>query len=160
MRIYLAAVGQLKNGAERDLFDRYADRFAHQGQLVRIGPMTVVEIPESRARSADQRRKAEALTLLQKVPDDSLLVALDETAKCLTSREFANFLQDRREAGTRTLALLLGGADGHGDAILRKAGRKLSLGRMTLPHGLARIVIAEQLYRAMTILSGHPYHRE
>lgn len=160
MRIHLGAVGQLKDGAERQLFDRYVERFANQGRQIHIGPLSVNEVPESRARSAVQRRREEAEALLKKAPADAMLIALDEKDKGLTSCAFATMLATYRDEGSPCLAFVIGGADGHGDDLLRAANHKLSLGPMTLPHRLARIVLAEQLYRAMTILTGHPYHRE
>jgi len=86
-------------------------------------------------------------------------VALDEHGRSLSSEAFAQWIAERRDGGAKTLAFLIGGPDGHSTEALKPATLKLSLGTMTLPHGLARVVLAEQLYRAATILAGHPYHR-
>jgi 23S rRNA (pseudouridine1915-N3)-methyltransferase len=102
----------------------------------------------------------EGAALLKKIPTESILIALDEKAAGFSSRALAGMLEKDRDEGARSLAFLVGGADGHGDDLLATAHRKLSLGQMTYPHGLARIILAEQLYRATTILSGHPYHRD
>jgi 23S rRNA (pseudouridine1915-N3)-methyltransferase len=159
MRLELAAVGRLKEGAERDLFARYADRFKAQGRAVSLGPLNVVELPESRAQTADLRQQDEAARLLKTCAAADVRVALHEHGKAMSSEAFATWLAARRDGGAKAMALLIGGADGHGPQVLTGATLQLSLGAMTLPHGLARVVLAEQLYRAATILSGHPYHR-
>jgi 23S rRNA (pseudouridine1915-N3)-methyltransferase len=158
MRLILAAVGRLKD-AERDLFDRYAKRFDAAGRTLGLGPLTLVEIGESRAGTADLRIADEAARLLKATSAADAAIALDGRGRELSSEAFAKLLGERRDAGTKTLAFLIGGPDGHGPAAADGTSLKLSLGGMTLPHGLARIVLAEQLYRAATILSGHPYHR-
>lgn len=159
MRLIVAAVGRLKDGAERELFRRYAARVDPAGRPLGIGPLSIVEIAESRAGAAPARRQAEARGLLAKLPAGATLVALDERGDGLDSAGFAQALAAWRARGTDALAFAVGGPDGLGDAAAARAARRLSLGPMTLPHGLARIVLAEQLYRALTILTGHPYHR-
>ena len=159
MRIIIAAVGRLKNGPERQLFERYRDRLAPAGRPLGWGPLEVFEFAESRAPDPAGRKSDEAVRLLTKIGDAGMKVVLDENGREFTSDAFAAFLRDRRGAGIRSLAFLIGGPDGHGPEALAAAGLKLSLGQLTLPHMLARIVLAEQLYRAATILSGHPYHR-
>jgi 23S rRNA (pseudouridine1915-N3)-methyltransferase len=158
MRLIIAAVGRLKD-AERTLIDRYATRFDAAGRPLGLGPVTVTEISESRAATATLRKAEEAQRLLKAASSAELRVALDETGRAVTSAAFAQFLAKHRDAGAKTLAFLIGGADGHGEAALEAPTLKLALGPMTLPHGLARVVLIEQLYRAATILSGHPYHR-
>lgn len=159
MRLTLAAVGRLKDGAERELYARYAERFDAQGRAVSLGPLKLVELPESRAQTPDLRKTDEAERLLKACGDAEIRVVLHERGKALTSDAFAQWLAARRDAGTKSLALMIGGPDGHGAAALNGAALQLSLGPMTLPHGLARVVLVEQLYRATTILAGHPYHR-
>jgi 23S rRNA (pseudouridine1915-N3)-methyltransferase len=159
MRVVIAAIGRLKDGAERDLYCRYADRFAAQGRAVSLGPLTLAELPESRAQSASLRKRDEAERLLKACGEAEARVVLHERGKALTSEAFAQWLAGRRDSGRKSAALLIGGADGHGEAVLEGADLQLSLGAMTLPHGLVRVVVAEQLYRAATILAGHPYHR-
>lgn len=159
MRVTLAVVGRLKAGAERELFERYWDRFAASGRRLALSPVEVSESTESRAGDAETRKREEADRLLAAAGGAVCRVVLDETGKALTSAAFARFVGERRDGGVSHMAFLIGGPDGHGAAALDGAALKLSLGSMTLPHALARIVLAEQLYRAATILSGHPYHR-
>jgi 23S rRNA (pseudouridine1915-N3)-methyltransferase len=159
MRLIIAAVGRLKSGPERELYDRYCERIDALARTTALGPMRLVEIPESRAGSAVARKSEEAERLIGKVAGAASLIALDARGKTMTSEAFAALLGQRRDAGTNDVAFLIGGADGHGEAVLARADLRLSLGAMTLPHGLARVVLVEQLYRASTILAGHPYHR-
>jgi len=159
MRILLAAIGRLKDSGERDLFDRYALRFNQAGRGVSLGPLSVTELPESRALDAVSRKADEGARLLKAVSTATLLVALDENGRLESSVAFAQRLSAQRNGGIPALGLLIGGPDGHSPDVLARAHLTLSLGPMTLPHGLARVFLAEQLYRAVTILSGHPYHR-
>lgn len=159
MRIILAAVGRLKDGAERELYQRYSDRLDAQGRGVSIGPLKLAELPEAKGQTADLRKGDEAGRLLKASEGAELRVVLHERGRGLTSDAFATWLAQQRDGGTKAMAFLIGGPDGHGEAALQSASMLLSLGPMTLPHGLARVILAEQLYRAVTILSGHPYHR-
>ncbi|MCL4764653.1 MAG: 23S rRNA (pseudouridine(1915)-N(3))-methyltransferase RlmH [Hyphomicrobiaceae bacterium] len=159
MRLVIAAVGRLKEGPERQLFERYRDRVTASGRALGWGPLVLVEIPESRAPDPAARKADESARLVAKLRDAGARIVLDENGRDLTSDAFAAFLRGQREAGVRSLAFLIGGPDGHGPEALAGVDLTLSLGRMTLPHMLVRVVLAEQLYRAATILSGHPYHR-
>jgi 23S rRNA (pseudouridine1915-N3)-methyltransferase len=159
MRVAIVAVGRLKDGPERELYLKYAKRIDEAGRKIALGPLTLVELPEARQASAAQRRADEAARILGKCQDAGLKIMLDETGKTMTSEAFARFLARERDGGQKAAAFLIGGADGHGEAIAEAAHLKLSLGPMTLPHGLARIVLAEQIYRAATLIAGHPYHR-
>jgi 23S rRNA (pseudouridine1915-N3)-methyltransferase len=159
MRLTISAIGRLKDGGERDLYDRYAQRLDQTGRAVALGPLTLNEFPESKLASADLRKADEAARLLKTTADASIIIALDETGRQYSSATFAALLGKHRDSGAKAAAFLIGGADGHGEAVIKVAAFKLSLGTMTLPHGLARVVLAEQIYRAATILSGHPYHR-
>jgi 23S rRNA (pseudouridine1915-N3)-methyltransferase len=158
MRLIVASVGRLKD-AERELYARYAKRFDAAGRPLGLGPVTLSEIGESRAATADLRKAEEAQKLLKALSASEVKIALDETGRALSSAAFAQLIAKHRDDGAKTLSFLIGGADGHGQAVLEAANLKLSLGALTLPHGLARVVLAEQLYRAATILAGHPYHR-
>jgi 23S rRNA (pseudouridine1915-N3)-methyltransferase len=158
MRLIVAAVGRLKD-AERELYDRYAKRFDAAGRALGLGPLQLSEIGEARAATPELRKGDEAQRLLKAAGAAEATVVLDEGGRALSSAAFARFLAERRDGGAKSMAFLVGGPDGHGAEALKTATMKLSLGPMTLPHGLARIVLAEQLYRAATILSGHPYHR-
>lgn len=158
MRLILAAVGKLKDGPERELFNRYWQRLDALGRRMALSPCTLVELPESRAAAAEARCADEAQRLLAKL-GDSRIVLLDERGKNLSSEAFGGLVRRHRDGGTPSLAFVIGGPDGHGPAIRERADDVLSFGAMTMPHGLARVVLAEQLYRAATIIAGHPYHR-
>ena len=158
MRLIVAAVGRLKD-AERDLCERYQKRFDAAGRALGLGPLSICELSESRAASAVARKAEEAARLLKAAAPATARVVLDEGGKALASEAFAKWLAQTRDGGCKGLAFLIGGPDGHGPEVAQGAALKLSLGAMTLPHGLARAVLIEQLYRATTILSGHPYHR-
>ena len=159
MKILIAAIGRLKEGGERELVERYVARFDAAGRAIGLGPIAIVEFPESRKPDVTQRKAEEAARLLSATGAAQVRLALDEHGRADTSDAFARRIGTTRDAGVQTLALLIGGPDGHGEDVLRVASSKLSLSAMTLPHGLARVVLTEQLYRAVTILSGHPYHR-
>jgi 23S rRNA (pseudouridine1915-N3)-methyltransferase len=158
MRLIVAAVGRLKD-AERELCERYSKRFDTAGRSLGLGPLAIAELGESRAASADARKADEAARLLKAAGATDVRVVLDEGGKALSSDAFAKWIAQRRDAGAKGMAFLIGGPDGHGAAAVEGAALKLSLGPMTLPHGMARAVLIEQLYRTATILSGHPYHR-
>ena len=152
MRLLIAAVGRVKASALAELQSEY---------LKRLRPsISIKEVEERRSSSPAERKLREAELLLAALPEDALLVALDERGKTLTSAAFAERLQRWRADGAKTLAFVIGGADGLAQPVVRRAGLTLSLGAMTWPHLLARILLLEQLYRAQQILAGHPYHRE
>lgn len=159
MRIGLFAVGRLKAGPEKELAARYLDRFAKAGPAVGLDLGRISEVAESRAGNAETRKREEAAMLEKALPEGGVLVLLDERGKALDSPAFADLLTGFRDAGKRDLVIAVGGADGLDPALRDRADAILCLGRLTWPHQLVRILIAEQLYRAVTILSGHPYHR-
>lgn len=159
MRIAISAIGKLKDGEERAIVARYAKRFDGAGKSLGLGPMDIRELPESRAADTGERKRDEAARLIKDIGAGDTVVALEPTGKSLTSEAFANFIRVARDGGSKSCIFLIGGPDGHGESALASATLKLSLGALTLPHGLARVVLIEQLYRAATILSGHPYHR-
>jgi 23S rRNA (pseudouridine1915-N3)-methyltransferase len=159
MRVSLIAVGRLKDKAERGLAERYVSRLNHVGGGIGLGPVEQIELGESRKDNAAARRSEEAAAMLARVPGGARVVALDAGGKQLSSEDFAALMGQWRDSGASRTCFLIGGPDGHGDAVTGAADLTFSLGPMTLPHGLARIVLAEQLYRAATILAGHPYHR-
>lgn len=156
MHIRLLAIGDRQPGWVDSGFDGYSARLPREWRF------ETVAIPAAkRAKNAppDKARDAEGQALLAKLKDTEKLVLLDERGSLLTSRELAQHLSDWQSDG-RDIAFAIGGADGVSAACRERAEFTLSLSRMTLPHGLARVVLAEQLYRATTLLSGHPYHRE
>ena len=152
MRITIAAVGKLKPGPHRDLAAHYAGRLRW--------PLTIREVEERRKLSPAETKAREAALLLDALPKGAQLVALDERGTALTSADFAKRLARWRDSGTSDLAFVIGGADGLDETIRRQAAFVLSLGPATWPHFLARGMLLEQLYRAETLLAGHPYHRE
>lgn len=159
MKVEIFAVGRFKADAQRALFDRYIKPAGRTGKGLGLA-FDLHEVAESRARNPAVRKDDEARALLAAIPAGARLVALDEHGRSLDSRAFAEKIAGWRDAGVRSLAFAIGGPDGLGEAILSRADLSLAFGAMTWPHQLVRIMLAEQLYRAVTILSGHPYHRE
>lgn len=159
MRILIAAIGKLKDDEERGIVARYKQRFEHTGRALGLGPLEIAEFSESRLASSEARKAEEAERLLQAGAAAAVRIALDQDGQRLTSKAFATFLAKHNDAGAKLAIFLIGGPDGHGAAARERADLCLSLGDLTLPHGLARVVLTEQLYRAATILAGHPYHR-
>ena len=155
MRVHLLAVGRLRAGSERDLVDDYKTRFDRTGRPLGLGPLLEVEVEDKKSLGM----AAEADLLARAIPAGALLVVLDERGALLTSPEFAAQLALWRDAGRQDLALVIGGADGIDPALREKADLALSFGKMVWPHLLVRVMLAEQLYRAATILGGGPYHR-
>ena len=160
MRIQVFAVGRMKSGPERELAERYFDRFAKVAPPLGLEFSGVTEIAESRARDADQRKREEAAKLSESLGAGAALILLDERGRSLSSQDFSNMIVKSRDSGMRAMTFAIGGADGHAEESRQRAQMVISFGAMTLPHQITRILIAEQLYRAATILSGHPYHRE
>lgn len=158
MKLLVHAVGRMKTGPERQLVERYLDRADKAGRGLGLALSGVRELAESRAGSAGTRKDEEARDLLAGI-DGGRVVALDEGGRTFASAAFAEWIARERDAGAGTVHFLIGGADGHGRAVLDRADLTLAFGPMTWPHQLARILLAEQIYRATTILSGHPYHR-
>lgn len=159
VQVSIIAVGRIKDGPERELIARYQKRFSVTGKNLGLSGPTMIELKESRATTSAQRCQDEAKRMLEAVPDGAFIVALDERGKNLSSEAFARKLQHLQEENRRALAVLIGGADGHGKDVRQQANLLLSFGQLTWPHQLVRLMLVEQLYRATTILSGHPYHR-
>jgi len=159
VKIAIVAIGRLKKGPEREIADRLIARAEAAGRANSLS-FTVREFPESRAGDEKTRRNQEAEALISAIPEKAVLVALDEHGETLDSRGFAGRLEKWRDSGVPAVCFAIGGADGHGDAIRKRSNLQIAFGSMTWPHQLARLMLAEQLYRAITILSGHPYHRD
>lgn len=159
MKIGICAVGRMKAGPEKELADRYIERFSKAGPPLGLEYSGLTEITESRAANVDERRRDEAARLRAGFPAGAALVVLDERGKSISSESFSDRLASWRDSGQKHCVLLIGGPDGHDESLRAEASLLLSFGSMTWPHQLARIMLAEQLYRAATILSGHPYHR-
>ena len=152
MKLVVLAIGRLKAGPEMTLCADYLERAGKLGRSAGITGVTVLDAVESRP-------EAEADWLLDKRPRGAFSVVLDGGGKPLTSAGFAALVNSRLGAGSPAMAFLIGGPDGHGANALGAADERLSLGAMTWPHRLCRIMLAEQIYRAVTILVNHPYHR-
>ncbi len=159
MKIGIVAVGRLKAGPERELAERYADRFAVTGKALGLTGPAQTELAESPARSAPERKTQEAQAILASIELDALVIALDERGTTLCSDAFAAKLGQWRDAGRKNVTFVIGGADGLGENVRVRAQEMFSFGQMTMPHQLVRVILLEQIYRAATILSGHPYHR-
>jgi 23S rRNA (pseudouridine1915-N3)-methyltransferase len=160
MRVLVLAVGRMKKGAEADLADRYLKRASQAGRAIGIRAIEIVEIRESRAQEADRRKLEESIAIANVIPDGAAIVLMDERGDGLSSAAFADQLGRWRDAGQGTLAFVIGGADGLSETLRDKARLTLNFGQATWPHQLVRIMLLEQLYRAVTILFGHPYHRD
>jgi len=158
VRIVVGAVGRIQAGPEAELVADYLDRSRKIGRSLGVTRIDELERAESRKATTDQRKTEEALILAGLVPQGAVILAFDEHGATPDSVGFAAFIDHARNSG-RDMALLLGGPDGHGQDILKMADHVLSMGRMTFPHALARVMVSEQIYRGLTILARHPYHR-
>lgn len=159
MRIYIAAIGRMKQGPERELVARYLDRAVNSGRALGLTGFDVGEFPESRGTSSASRKADEARALGTALPAGAI-VALDERGAALGSEAFAGRIARWRDDARPAVSFVIGGADGLDPALVARADLALSFSPLTWPHQLVRIMLAEQLYRATTILLGHPYHRE
>jgi 23S rRNA (pseudouridine1915-N3)-methyltransferase len=152
MRLVVIAVGRTREAPLKALWRQFANRLTP--------PPTLVEVEERRPLPTDERRRREGRLVLDAVPAGARLMVLDERGLVLDSRGFAQRLGTWAEQGVPVAAFALGGADGHDEAVRARADLTLAFGAMTWPHQLARVMLAEQLYRAGSILAGHPYHRD
>lgn len=159
MRLLFVCVGRLKAGAERDLVARYVERARGSGRALGFSTVDLLEIPESSARRPADRMAEEGGALLAACPPGAFVVVLDPRGRNLDSADFAARLARARDGGASVLCFLIGGADGLSEEARSRADLMLAFGAATFPHQLVRVMLAEQVYRAMTILSGHPYHR-
>ncbi|HEX2552731.1 MAG TPA: 23S rRNA (pseudouridine(1915)-N(3))-methyltransferase RlmH [Microvirga sp.] len=158
MRLSVIAVGRLKSGPERELVDRYRGRLEALGRTLGVAGVDFAELPESRARRDADRRAEEAAAILDRA-GAATLVAFDERGRSPTSEAFAERLAAWRDGGAGAVACVIGGPDGLDPLVRQRAGLVVSFGALTLPHQIVRVLVAEQLYRALTIIAGHPYHR-
>ena len=159
MRLRVIAVGRLRSTAEQLIAEDYFKRAARLGRQLGVMEVSLREVPESRAADARRRQAEEAGHLLAAIPPKAHIIALDRQGKELDSEAFASLLRRMADAGIADLVLVIGGPDGLGHDVLERAQIKLSFGRMTWPHRLVRAMLAEQIYRSVTILLNHPYHR-
>ena len=160
MRLWIFAIGSARGTSEGALCDDYRDRATKQGRNIGFTAVHVEELAVGKARDAKTRMTDEAARLAARLPDGAHIVLLDAKGKGMTSEDFAEMLGALRDAGTRDLVFVIGGPDGLLPLPGKKAGRSLAFGPQTWPHLLARALLSEQVYRAITILAGHPYHRQ
>ncbi len=158
MRLIVIAVGRLKQGPERELAERYRERFGDIGRKLGFRGLDIHEIAESRARDAATRMAEEASAITAHFPEKYGLVALDERGKSIDSAAFAQHLGRLRDEA-KDIIFVIGGADGLSPELRRKAQLVIAFGAATWPHQMVRVMLLEQIYRAATIISGHPYHR-
>lgn len=159
MRILVAAVGRLKQGPERELAERYLKRAAQAGRTVGIRSVETVEIRESRARDAARRMIEESIAIASIVPADSVSLILDARGENVSSASLAGRLQGWRGENVPGLAFIIGSHDGLAPSLRGRARLAIAFGTATWPHQLVRVMLLEQIYRAITLLAGHPYHR-
>jgi 23S rRNA (pseudouridine1915-N3)-methyltransferase len=159
MRLVVISIGRLKQGPERELAERYRERFEDIGRKLGFRGLEVHEIPESRARDAATRIAEEASAISAAIPAKSVLVALDERGDNIDSTAFARHLGRWRDEQAACTVFTIGGADGLSPDLRRMAKLRMAFGSATWPHQMVRVMLLEQIYRAATILSGHPYHR-
>lgn len=155
MKITILAIAKLGRTPEAGLVRDYADRATAAGRSLGLGPVEVVELESRKPGKA-----AEGELLLEHLGEGSYVIACDEHGKAHTSRAFASRVAKLRDDGVRKLTIVIGGADGHAPELLARADETLAFGVQTWPHALARVMLAEQVYRAVTILAGSPYHRD
>lgn len=152
MKINIFVIGHLKQGPEKTLIEEYQKRLSI--------PCTLREFSVKKDLPPALLKEAESDLLLKAIPENSYVIALDERGKDISSRQFAHLIKTTQEQGTSSLTFLIGGADGHSDALRKRTNYLLSFGKLTWPHLLVRVLLMEQLYRAQQILAGHPYHRD
>ena len=155
MKVHICAVGRLRAGPEKTLIDDYLSRFDKTGRGLSLGPVSVLEIDDRKSGGM----AAQAPLMRRAIPQGAVICALDERGVVETSPKFANRIAGWRDTGTRDLAFVIGGADGIDKELRGEADHLLSFGAMVWPHMMVRVMLAEQLYRAASILSGGPYHR-
>ena len=159
MRVIIISIGRLKQGPERELAERYRERFDDIGRKLGFRGLDIHEIAESRARDPATRMSEEAAAVTAAMPEKSTLIALDERGDNIDSAAFARLLGRWRDEQIANGAFAIGGADGLSPELRRKAKLSVAFGAATWPHQIVRVMLLEQIYRAATILAGHPYHR-
>ena len=152
MQYCIISIGRWKTGPERALYEKFQARMRP--------PLRLMEVEEKKSLKGSELLRREGQLLLNAVPAEAIIIALDYGGESLSSADVASVLGAWRDSGVRTVAFLIGGANGHDEAVLEHADLNLSLGPQTWPHMMVRAMLAEQLYRTQSILSGHPYHRK
>jgi 23S rRNA (pseudouridine1915-N3)-methyltransferase len=159
MRLLVAAIGRLKQGPERELAAWYRKRAEATGRPLGWRDVEIIEIRESRAQGAERRRVEESIAIANVIPERGIVIILDERGESLDSAALAGLLHEWRAEDRPAVCFVIGGADGLAPSLSARAKLRLAFGAATWPHQLVRIMLLEQLYRAATILAGHPYHR-
>ena len=159
MRLLILCVGNARGASEGALTDDFITRAKNMGRGMGISDVAVEEITVSKHRETPKRMQDEAERLAARIPDGAQVVLLDAKGKGMTSTDFAEMIGALRDAGTKHLVFVIGGPDGLGKLPRIKPGRSLAFGPQTWPHLMVRAMLSEQVYRALTILAGHPYHR-
>jgi 23S rRNA (pseudouridine1915-N3)-methyltransferase len=159
MRVIVIAIGRLKQGPERELAETYRKRVQATGRPLGLREIEIVEIRESRAADPERRRVEESIAVANVIPERAAIVVLDEGGDNLDSAALAALLRKWRAEDPPAVCFVIGGADGLAAILRERAKLKLAFGAATWPHQLVRIMLLEQLYRATSILAGHPYHR-
>ena len=156
MKLTIAALGRLKSGPERELIDDYLKRATQTGRALGLGPAGEIEVDNRSLKTKSDESRA----LAQALPDGARIIVLDERGKAITSPQLAHTLGRWRDDGARETVFCIGGADGHDMSQMPQPDLKLSFGSLVWPHMLVRVMVAEQIYRAASILAGSPYHRD
>lgn len=154
MKITIISIGKFENSSHKSVFETYVKRLKWKVELKEL------ELKNSKNLSSDELKKGEGELILKALKPSSKLIALDENGKQFKSRDFAKLISDFAVNGDSDLTFVIGGADGLSQEILKKSSLKISLSLMTFPHLMVRAILAEQIYRASTIIDGHPYHRD
>jgi len=158
MKITLIQIGKTVNPCLKDLIDIYNLRIKN---YISFQPIEILDIKKNKSlKDIDYLKNKEGQEVIKKLTNADYVVLLDEKGKEFTSREFAGYLQKRMNAGTKNLVFVIGGAYGFSEELYHKANDKIALSKMTFSHQLIRLIFAEQLYRAMTIINNHPYHND
>lgn len=159
MRLTVAAIGRLRDGPELELINDYSTRIRAAGRQLGFSSFDVREFEAPKGLTGAKRQERESALLAQAAPPPAKRILLDERGKNLSSEAFANQIARWRDDGAGDAVFMIGGADGHDQALAAKADLIMAFGKATFPHMLVRTMLVEQIYRAMTILAGHPYHR-
>lgn len=159
MRITICAVGRLKRAPEAELCSDYLTRAEKLGRQVGITKAQIIEVAESDDAQSAARKAQEADALHAKMSSGAMIICLDEHGQSVDSKSFSNIIKRAADDGTSELAFVIGGPDGLSPELLERASRTICFGRMTWPHRIARVMLLEQVYRAVTLMVNHPYHR-
>ncbi len=159
MRLVIAAIGRFRESPERELVEHYRKRAEQIGRRIGFRDVEIIEVRESRAQEVGKRMIEESIALANVIPEKAATIILDERGKNLDSGTFAACLRRWRDDGRPDAVFVIGGDDGLMPSLREKATMTLALGAATWPHQLVRVMLLEQIYRALSILSGHPYHR-